>query len=69
MDLTTENKQHIDNLSYEELLRENRYAPIGDPWFQGDTGEYWLERMEKEKMLCGGGAAVAASKRIGWDGQ
>jgi len=66
MDLTPENKQHIDNLSYEQLLRHNRYAPVGDPWFQGETGSYWSKRMAELRAADPGGA-VAASKRIGWD--
>lgn len=66
MELTKENKDHIDNLSYEELLRHNRHAPLGDPWFEGETGKYWGERMAKMRAADPGGA-VAASKRIGWD--
>ena len=67
MDLTPENRAHIDSLSYEGLLRHNRYAPVGDPWFQGETGDYWLKRMAELRDADPGGA-VAASKRIGWDG-
>ena len=67
MELTPENKKHIDGLSYEELLRHNRYAPAGDPWFQGGTGLYWLKRMAERRAADPGGA-VAASKRIGWEG-
>jgi len=68
MDLTTENKQHIDSLTYEELLRHNRYAPCGDPWFMGETGAYWVNVMAEKKNLIGPGAAVGVSKRIDWDG-
>ncbi len=67
MELTPENKTHIDGLSYEELLRHNRYAPPGDPWFSGATGTYWIKRMA-ELRAADPGAAVAASKRIGWEG-
>ena len=66
MDLTPENKAHIDRLSYEELLRHNRFAPAGDPWFQGETGDYWLKRM-RELRDTGSSGHVAASKRIGWE--
>ena len=45
MKLTPKNKQHIDSLSYEVLLRKWRFAQAGDPWFQGETGMYWGERM------------------------
>lgn len=67
MKLTPETKAHIDAMNYERLLRQVRYAPIGDPWFQGETGKYWGERMAELKA-ADPGEAVAASKRIGWDG-
>lgn len=64
MELTPENKAHIDRLSYEELLSRWRFAPAGDPWFQGETGEYWAKRMTELKEA--GADHVGASKRIGW---
>ena len=65
MDLTPENKAHIDSLSYEGLLSKNRFAPVGDPWFQGETGEYWLKRMS-EKRAEEPDNGVGASKRLSW---
>jgi len=65
MELTPENKKHIDSLSYTSLLRRWRFAPSGDTWFQGETGEYWAARMSKLKEEDPG-AAVQASKLIGW---
>ena len=64
MDLTSVSKRFIDNLSYEELLDHWRNAPLGDPWFQGETGEYWRKRMEK--MREDGVDHVAISKKIVW---
>jgi len=65
MDLTPDRKAKIDSMAYEDLLYRWRFAPIGDPWFQGETGEYWGKRMkelrEQEKNH------VQASKIIGWD--
>lgn len=67
MQLTRENKAHIDSLSYEQLLRKWRFAPSGDPWFQGETGKYWGERMKELKNQPGGqDKHVSASKTIGW---
>jgi len=63
VDLTPENKHHIDNLSYEGLLQHWRFAAIGDPWFQGETGEYWGTRMRELSATVD---HVAVSKRIGW---
>lgn len=63
MELNEENKKHIDSLSYEALLRKTRFSPVGDPWFQGATGEYWFKRMQELKSTVD---HVAISKRIGW---
>ena len=65
MDLTEERKKHIDDKDYESLLRHWRFAPAGDPWFQGETGQYWGKRMKEQQGKCGPGEAVAASKRLG----
>ena len=71
MKLTPENKTHIDSLSYESLLSQWRFAPVGDPWFQDDqseepqTGSYWEERMA-ELRYQDHEAAVRASKNLGW---
>jgi hypothetical protein len=66
VDLTPENKAYIDNLSYEGLLRKWRFAPAGDSWFQGETGDYWSQRMRKLKESMSNDEYVAASKKIGW---
>lgn len=67
MDLTPENKEKIDAKSYEQLLRGVRISAIGDPWFQGETGDYWLKRMAEMRAQEGGNEKhVAASKSVGW---
>lgn len=67
MDLTPENKAHIDSLSYRSLLHEWRFTPSGSPWFQDETGEYWGERMKELREQPGGQERhTAASKSIGW---
>ena len=66
MDLTKENKKDIDNLSYEQLLSRWRFAPPGDRWFQGETGDYWGSAMNKKKEEIGQAEAVRVSKDIGW---
>jgi hypothetical protein len=47
MKLTPNEKARIDSMSYEDLLNQWRFAQPGDPWFYGETGEYW-EKREKE---------------------
>jgi len=67
MKLTPQNKEKIDKMSYESLLSHWRFAPVGDPWFQGETGEYWKKRMNELKNEPGGyERAVSASKALGW---
>jgi hypothetical protein len=67
MKLNQKNKEHIDSLSYEQLLSHWRFAPAGDPWFEGETGNYWSERMKfLRSQPNGNDQHVAASKSIGW---
>jgi hypothetical protein len=67
MKLTDEAKKHIDGQTYVGLLSYYRHAPAGDPWFEGETGKYWLRRMRELRAMEGGDAAhVSASKQIGW---
>lgn len=67
MNLTEENKNYIDSLSYEDLLARWRFASFGDPWFQDDTGTYWSERLkELRSQPAGEERHVSASKSVGW---
>ena len=54
-------------MSYEDLLRKNRFAQIGDPFFQGEVGEYFMNRMKEIRRPIGAAINTAASKKIGWD--
>ena len=65
MTLTQINRAKIDALSYKSLLQWWRFAPIGDSWFQGETGEYIANRL-KELKADNPEAAAIASKEIGW---
>ena len=65
MILTKQNKAIIDAKTYEELLMGVRFAPIGDVWFQDETGDYWLKRMG-EMRAKDNDMHVRASKNIGW---
>lgn len=64
-DMSVEQKATIDAMSYDELLRRWRFSPIGDPFFQGETGDYFKKRFEE--LRNSGIDTVAASKRVGWD--
>lgn len=63
MRLTEDLKKYIDKLSYEELLRRWRFAPAGDSWFEGETGDYWAKVMAEKRDTVD---HVAVSKRVGW---
>jgi hypothetical protein len=67
MRLTKENKKHIDSLSYEQLLSQWRFAPMGSPWFRGETGDYWGSAMNTKKKEIGEDKASSISKDIGWN--
>lgn len=65
MDLTEANKAYIDGLSHYDLLSKIRFAPSGDPWMQGETGNYWIKKCG-EKQAEDPRGAVADSKALGW---
>ena len=60
-------KQWIDNASYSQLLGKWRFAPSGDPFFQGKMGDYYADVMFKKRKEVGEDVHVAASKNIGWE--
>lgn len=64
MKLTEKNKKYIDQLSDYEILRRWRFSPTGDPWFTGETAEYWDIKIEK---LIGGGNFAVISKQVGFE--
>ena len=61
--MTPEQHRWIDGASYEQLLEKWRFAPVGDPLFQGDTGDYYRDVMQQKKANCD---HVQASKNVGW---
>jgi len=67
MKLTPEIKDRIDSMTHYDLLYRWRNAPIGQPLFEGESGEYWGKRM-KEKRQENPAQAVQDSKDIGWEG-
>lgn len=67
MKLTPQVKARIDALTYEAMLRKNRFAPVGDPIFQGESGIYFQDMMGKKRELLAAGEAVVISKKIGWN--
>jgi hypothetical protein len=66
MKLTEENKKRIDGMSMYELLNGIRFAAIGDPWFQGETGDYWMKKYS-EMRDKDPEEHVIISKTLGWN--
>lgn len=68
MKLTARRKAVIDAKPYHDLLAGIRFSAIGDPWFEGETGAYWLKRQQELRAAPGGNELhVACSKAIGWE--
>ena len=53
-------KAQIDVMSREEMARRWRFAPVGDPMFQGEVGDYFEKRFKEL-----GGFSPEISKKIG----
>lgn len=64
--MTPEQKKWIDEASYEALFRKVRYAPIGDPMFVGEVGEYITQKYAAKRAEVGNAEHVRVSKAIGW---
>ena len=62
--MTPETKNRIDLMSIFELLEAQRYAPIGDPRFQGEEGKYRTTKLT-ELRDRDNVAYVRASKDLG----
>ena len=61
-----EMRDWIDRQDFQGLLRWWRFAPAGDPFFQGETGEHYSREMARRRGLEPDGGA-SASRRVGWD--
>ncbi len=59
--MTPEQKAIIDNMSQEKLCSKWRFASVGDPLLQGDTGDYFSKRLKEM-----GGFTPKISKKLGW---
>lgn len=59
-------KQLIDNMDYQTMLRRWRHAPCGDPMFQGELGEYFSSVMQYKRSQMEHSECVRISKVIGW---
>ena len=58
-----EMKQWIDNASYRQLLSKLRFTGSGDPFLEGEIGEYYKEVMGRKREEVGKGEHVRESNR------
>ena len=65
--MDSKQKDWIDKASYETLLRKWRFAPTGDPFLQGEVGEYYSKVMFEKRDALPHDQQVRASKNVGWD--
>lgn len=59
--MTTEQKKQIDNMSRYELCKLWRFAEVGHPLLQDDTGDYFSKPLKEL-----GGFSPEISKSLGW---
>lgn len=64
--MTDFEKDWIDKATYKQLFAKVRFAPIGDVWMTGDTGQYLLERWGKMREELPEGEHTRISKELGW---
>ena len=67
MELTVEVIKTIEKMSYEQMLKKHRFAPSGDPMFEGDSGWLFSKNMEIKKMELSHDERVRISKKVGWE--
>ena len=58
-------KNRINDMNYEQMLRKWRFAPIGDPLFQGEAGDYFAEVMKTKKSQLTDWKQARISKKVG----
>ena len=63
-----EMREWIDRQNYAALLCWWRFAPAGDQFFQGETGDHYRSAMAERRAQESDGG-VGASKRVGWDAE
>ena len=66
MDLTEDLKNQIDGMNYEAMMSKWRFAPIGDPLFQGESGTHFSKVIAEKRDKISDAERVEASKNVGW---
>ena len=61
-----ERKYWIDNASYGALLSKWRFSKTGNPFFEGEVGDYYAKVMKCKREEVGDAEHTRISKAIGW---
>jgi hypothetical protein len=61
-------KDVIDAMSLRQLIERWRNAPIGDPMFVGEAGDYYRKVLDDKRRQASHEEQVRISKDIGWEG-
>jgi signal transduction histidine kinase len=64
--MTDKLKEQIDKMSYISMLNKWRFASIGDPLFQGETGDYFKKVMAEKRSKIDDNKLSTFSKNLGW---
>ena len=65
--MNEETKKSIDSMDYESMLSLWRFAKVGHPMFQGETGKYFNKVMNEKRDALTDEERVQASKNVGWN--
>ena len=65
--MTDAEKKQIEDMSYEGMLREWRFAPTGSKKFCGERGDFFSKVMFRKRDETPDAERVEISKSIGWD--
>ena len=60
-------KKEIEEMSYETMLRQWRFAPSGSPTFSGMRGNFFAQVMYRKRDELPHAEQVKASKNVGWE--
>ena len=64
--MTQDQKETIDEMDYESMLRKWRFSPSGYYLFQGEVGDYYAKVMQEKRDKLSPEHQVEISKRVGW---
>ena len=59
-------KAEIDAMTFEDMLRKVRFAPLSDPLFRGEVSRYFHQQMRAKRHETPPKERAAISDRIGF---